>query len=123
MELSMKVRMKLSMKLSDQPLNKSDNDLKPDQDARESLLSELPDWSISVHEQSEQLQRSFRFSSYADALRFTVDIGDLAVRYGYYPTIITTYGKVTVLWHIARDGQLNENDFILAAKTSQLITV
>lgn len=110
------------MTLSDRSLNQSDNHLALGPGARAILLMELPGWSITAHEASEQLQCSFRFANYAEALRFTADIGDLAVRYGHYPTIITAYGKVTVFWHTSSDGKLNENDFILAAKTTQLIT-
>ena len=89
---------------------------------QQGLLAELPDWHIAGKTEDKQIRRTFQFINYADALKFTADIGSLAEQSGYYPTIITTYQKVTVMWHTAESGHLQLNDFILAAKTNALIT-
>ena len=115
--LSTKNRPLANRQLSDTPANQPLKD-----DEQQALLAELPAWHIAGKAEDKQVRRTFQFVNYADALKFTADIGSLAEQSGHYPTIITTYQKVTVMWHTAESGNLQLNDFILAAKTSELIT-
>ena len=90
-------------------------------DEQQALLAELPDWHIAGDDDDKQIRRTFQFKNYAEALKFTADLGALAENCGCYPTIITVYQKVTVMWHTTGSKNLQINDFILAAKTSALI--
>jgi 4a-hydroxytetrahydrobiopterin dehydratase len=90
-------------------------------DEQRALLAELPDWHIAGDAEDKQIRRTFQFTNYAEGLKFTADLGVLAENCGYYPTIITAYQKVTVMWHTTESENLQINDFILAAKTSALI--
>jgi len=53
-------------------------------------------------------------------LRFTVQVGELAEAEGHHPVIVTEWGRVTVTWWTHKIKGLHHNDFIMAAKTSQL---
>jgi 4a-hydroxytetrahydrobiopterin dehydratase len=66
------------------------------------------------------LERSYTFKNFRRALNFTNRVGDLAETEGHHPEICTSWGNVAIkLWTHAAGG-LTENDFILAAKISEL---
>jgi 4a-hydroxytetrahydrobiopterin dehydratase len=70
-------------------------------------------WSIV---EEHHLEKEYRFKNFQGALDFTCEIGGVAETEGHHPTIILTWGKVTVkIWTHKING-LSENDFILAAK-------
>ena len=63
-----------------------------------------------------QLEKTFRFKNFRQALDFTVKVGELAESEGHHPDIHLAWGKVRlVIWTHKVDG-LTESDFILAAK-------
>jgi len=82
------------------------------------LVSQLPaGWHIK--EERLYLEKSYSFSNFAEALHFTNAVGEIAEREGHHPTIILSWGKVTLqIWTHKIKG-LSENDFILAAKCDQ----
>lgn len=93
------------------------------------LLSELPGWSIEVVDeprsegeagQIPQLQKQYRFRDFAQALRFTQALGELAEAANHHPAILTEWGRVTVCWWTHKIKGLHRNDFVMAAKTDQL---
>jgi 4a-hydroxytetrahydrobiopterin dehydratase len=90
----------------------------------ESEISELkpqvPDWGIIARNGVRMLTRTFEFKDFAEALAFTVMVGELAEEEQHHPEILTEWGRVTVIWwtHAVRD--LHSNDFIMAAKTDNL---
>jgi 4a-hydroxytetrahydrobiopterin dehydratase len=55
------------------------------------------------------------------ALAFTDRIGALAEAEGHHPALLTEWGKVRVEWWTHKIGGLHRNDFIMAAKTDNLI--
>lgn len=84
------------------------------------LLKELPDWRLEVRNDEQQLECSFKFKNFAQAMAFTNDIADMAEAEKHHPAILTEWGKVTVTWWTHKIGGLHKNDFILAARTDQL---
>lgn len=86
-----------------------------------SLLEQLPDWSVEVVEGESQLCKSYRFKNFVGALAFTNQVGELAEQYNHHPALLTEWGKVEVRWWTHKIGGLHKNDFILAAKTEQLL--
>lgn len=84
------------------------------------LLPQIPEWRIEVRDRIPQLERVFRFTSFADALAFTNRVGQLAEAEGHHPAILTEWGRVTVTWWSHKIKNLHRNDFIMAAKTDQL---
>jgi 4a-hydroxytetrahydrobiopterin dehydratase len=81
---------------------------------------QVPDWQIVESSGIPQLERVFRFRTFAQALAFTVRVGQAAEEAGHHPRLITEWGRVTVNWWTHKIKGLHRNDFIMAAKTDQL---
>lgn len=63
-----------------------------------------------------QLEKSYTFKNFREALNFTNQIGEIAEEQGHHPDIFLAWGKVKVtLWTHKIKG-LSENDFIMADK-------
>lgn len=84
------------------------------------LHPQVPEWQVVVREGIPRLERTFRFRNFAEALRFTLQVGELAEAEGHHPVLLTAWGKVTVTWWTHKIRGLHRNDFIMAAKTDAL---
>ncbi len=84
------------------------------------LPPQIPDWQIVEREGEKQLERVFRFADFAQALAFTLRVGELAEEQDHHPRIITEWGKVTVRWWTHKIHGLHRNDFIMASKCDQI---
>lgn len=81
------------------------------------LLAQLNGWEV-VRE--HHLKKNYRFSNFAEALKFVNRVGDLAEEQGHHPDICFGWGNVEItIWTHKIDG-LTESDFILAAKIDEL---
>jgi 4a-hydroxytetrahydrobiopterin dehydratase len=85
------------------------------------LMREIPEWERIEQDGIPRLQRVFRFDNFADALAFTLRVGQLAEEEAHHPAIVTEYGRTTVSWWTHKIRGLHRNDFIMAAKTDQLL--
>lgn len=85
------------------------------------LIKQIPDWQPVVVDGILQLKREYTFKNFAQALAFTNQVGALAEEAGHHPALLTEWGKVTVSWWTHKIKGLHRNDFILAAKTDQLL--
>ncbi len=81
---------------------------------------QVPEWRIVEHDGIKRLERAFKFRNFAEALAFTNRVGALAEEEGHHPTLVTEWGKVTVVWFTHKIKGLHRNDFIMAAKTDRL---
>jgi 4a-hydroxytetrahydrobiopterin dehydratase len=52
---------------------------------------------------------------------FTNRVGELAEAAGHHPALLTEWGKLTVTWWSHKIKGLHRNDFILAARTDELL--
>ena len=84
------------------------------------LIRAIPDWNIEVRDGVMQLEKTFGFNNFVEALSFTNKVGELAEREGHHPTLLTEWGKTTVTWWSHKIKGLHRNDFIMSAKTDQL---
>ncbi|HIJ21461.1 MAG: 4a-hydroxytetrahydrobiopterin dehydratase [Gammaproteobacteria bacterium] len=84
------------------------------------LVRSVPEWNFETRDNILQLERSYSFPNFVDALTFTRKIGELAEQEGHHPAILTEWGKSTVTWWSHKIGGLHRNDFIMAAKTDQI---
>ena len=84
---------------------------------------QVPDWQLLERSGILRLERAYSFKNFAEALRFTNRVGELAEREGHHPALLTEWGKVTVMWWTHKIKGLHRNDFIMAAKTDQLYAV
>jgi 4a-hydroxytetrahydrobiopterin dehydratase len=84
------------------------------------LKPQIPEWQILIYDEIPRLERVFRFRNFAEALEFTVKVGELAERENHHPAILTEWAKATITWWTHAIGGLHRNDFIMAAKTNAL---
>ncbi|MBL3528969.1 MAG: 4a-hydroxytetrahydrobiopterin dehydratase [gamma proteobacterium endosymbiont of Lamellibrachia anaximandri] len=84
------------------------------------LIKKIPDWNIEVRDGIMQLEKTFSFHDFVDAVAFTNRVGELAESEGHHPALLTEWGKVTVTWWSHKIKGLHRNDFIMSAKTDQI---
>jgi len=87
----------------------------------EMWMAQLPGWRIMEVDGVQRLTRTFEFADFAAALAFTNKVGTIAEQEGHHPEILTSWGKVRVSWWTHKIYGLHANDFIMAAKTEELI--
>ncbi|MBU2711811.1 4a-hydroxytetrahydrobiopterin dehydratase [Zooshikella harenae] len=87
-----------------------------------SLLAEIPDWNIEIRDDIMQLERVFTFKNFKEALAFTNRVGEIAEEVFHHPSILTEWGQVTVTWWTHKIKGLHKNDFIMAAKTDEILS-
>jgi 4a-hydroxytetrahydrobiopterin dehydratase len=85
------------------------------------FMLQIPDWQIVEEEGEKQLLRIYKFRNFREALSFTDQIGEIAEEAGHHPAILTEWGRVTVRWWTHKINGLHKNDFVMAAKTDQLV--
>jgi 4a-hydroxytetrahydrobiopterin dehydratase len=83
------------------------------------LKPQIPEWTILEREGIQRLERVFRFGNFAEALRFSNRVGDLAEEEGHHPAILTEWGRVTVTLWTHKIRGLHRNDFVMAAKVDE----
>ena len=86
----------------------------------QSLLAELPDWSLNAD--GTAIQRSYRFRDYAEAMRFAARVAVMADAQDHHPDLWIRYGACTVSYNTHDVGGLSINDFICAAKADEYYT-
>lgn len=84
------------------------------------LQREIPEWDLVERDGIRQLERTFPFPNFKQALAFTYRVGELAEQAGHHPALLTEWGKVTVTWWTHAIKGLHKNDFILAARTNEI---
>ena len=85
----------------------------------EALMGQVPGWSLS--ETGDRLMRHFEFGDFVSALDFVNRLGVLAEAEGHHPDISFGWGYADIVFLTHKIKGLHENDFIMAAKTSDLI--
>jgi 4a-hydroxytetrahydrobiopterin dehydratase len=85
-------------------------------EARE-LLAQTPGWEL---QDGKQIERTYRFKNFREALGFVDRVGALAEEEGHHPDITFGWGYATISLHTHKIKGLHENDFIMAAKINQL---
>lgn len=80
------------------------------------LSAVVPQWHLVQEAGVAQLQRTFVFNDFAQALHFTNIVGELAELANHHPALLLEWGKLRVSWWTHTIGGLHRNDFILAAR-------
>ena len=81
-------------------------------------------WEIIQNDKKVYLlEKKFEFKNFLESQKFVIKVGTVSEEEGHHPDIIFGWGyaKINITTH-AIEG-LSENDFILAAKIDQLISV
>ena len=91
------------------------------------LLSQIgADWRVverlyPKHGTVTVLQRSYRFSDFAQAVRAAVAVGEMAEEQQHHPDLHISWGRLEVEIWTHKIGGLTESDFIFAAKCDALV--
>ena len=72
-----------------------DSPLATDEEVAE-LYPKVAEWAMTSENSIPQLQRTFSFPNFAQALAFSSSVGEAAEDEGHHPRIVTEWGKVTV---------------------------
>jgi 4a-hydroxytetrahydrobiopterin dehydratase len=84
------------------------------------LLLKCPGWQLVNEVGINQLTQTFLTKNYTRSMLFTNSVATLADTVNHHPKMIVEYGSVTVVWWSHNIKGLHKNDFIMAAKTSEL---
>lgn len=87
------------------------------------LQTQIPQWRVEQRDNIPILTREYIFKNFAEALRFTLRVGERAEAANHHPALLTEWGRVTVEWWTHKINGLHQNDFIMAAKTERLYQV
>lgn len=85
------------------------------------LLQFLPHWHRPNRNGVQQLEREFTFKNFKQAWDFTNQVAELAEQEQHHPALLLEWGKVTVTWWTHGIKGLHHNDFVMAARTDQLV--
>jgi len=84
------------------------------------LCTQVPNWQMVAINGITQLQRNFKFDNFVQAIAFANNISEIAESNDHHPTLLLSYGQVTVNWWSHSIAGLHHNDFVLAAKTDEI---
>jgi 4a-hydroxytetrahydrobiopterin dehydratase len=87
----------------------------------EEYQSQIPKWEIIEIDGVKRLIRKYMFEDFVSAIEFTNKVGELAEEEGHHPALLTEWGSVEVSWWTHKIGGLHMNDFVMAARTDQLL--
>ncbi len=81
----------------------------------------VKDWVID--EEGKNISKKFTFKDFKDALEFVNKVGAIAESEGHHPDIELGWGKVNITLTTHAIGGLSQNDFIVAAKVNNILTL
>jgi 4a-hydroxytetrahydrobiopterin dehydratase len=81
-------------------------------------LEQAPAWNLL--DDGRQIQQTFRFSNFREALGFARDVGELAEAERHHPDVAFGRGYATISLRTKKIKGLHQNDFIMAAKIDRL---
>jgi len=85
----------------------------------ENYLRNMSEWSL---EDDREIQKTFEFKDFSEAMNFMNAVAYLAEEEGHHPDIkLHDYKKVDIKISTHAIGGLSENDFILAAKIDETL--
>lgn len=105
------------MKLSEEsckPVEKGEHQLAKGKVSE--LSREVPEWSL--HDGA--IEREFKFKGFDGAMEFVNEVAEVAASEDHHPDICISYNKVNLKLTTHKIGGLSKNDFIMAAKISEL---
>lgn len=85
------------------------------------LRIEVPEWQVTEVDGIPRLERTFKLKNFIEAMAFTNKIAMTAEKEDHHPLIVTEWGRVRVQWWTHKIKGLHKNDYIMAAKTDELI--
>lgn len=77
------------------------------------MMNLVEEWTLV---DDKQIEKTFKFKNFKEALAFVNDIGKIAEEEGHHPDIELGWGRVKVKLSTHKIKGLSEADFILGAK-------
>ncbi|MAH74160.1 MAG: hypothetical protein CBC09_09350 [Cellvibrionales bacterium TMED49] len=90
--------------------------------AIDNLLSELKGWEIVTENNLCKLRCTFSCGTFLESMSLANAIAEISDDQNHHPCLMVEWGKVTVTWWTHELSGLHLNDFIMAAKCSQIAT-
>lgn len=90
-------------------------------DELKDLMRQIPEWAPVARDGVMQLEREFKFSNFKKAWALCDKVAALAEEEKHHPTLVLEWGKLTVTWWTHAIDGLHKNDFIMAARTDELL--
>jgi 4a-hydroxytetrahydrobiopterin dehydratase len=81
-------------------------------------LGQVPGWELL--DNGTKLKRTFHGGDFMSALKLANEVGELCEKEGHHPDITIGWGYCRVVFQTHKINGLHENDFIMAAKVSDL---
>ena len=75
-------------------------------------LGDVPEWT----EINGEIQRTYQFETFVDAIAFVNKVAEYAERAQHHPDILIRYSKVTLTVSTHDAGGITQNDFDLAGE-------
>ena len=88
----------------------------------EEALAGVPEWSEMSAGTSGEIQRTFQFATFRDAIAFVHQVADYAEQAQHHPNILIRYSKVTLSVNTHDAGGITAKDFELAHACDKLFT-
>lgn len=85
------------------------------------LMPEVECWDVITEESQQRLHRVFKFKNFEQALAAAQRVGEWADQVDHHPRLVIEWGLLAVTWWSHKIGGLHRNDFICAARTTELI--
>lgn len=85
------------------------------------LMSEVDGWAVITEESQQRLYRIFKFKNFEQALAAAQRVGEYADQADHHPRLVIEWGSLAVTWWSHKVGGLHRDDFICAARTSELV--
>lgn len=85
------------------------------------LMPEVDGWAVINEESQQRLHRVFKFKNFEQALAAAQRVGEYADQVDHHPRLIIEWGSLAVTWWSHKIGGLHRNDFICAARSSELV--
>lgn len=87
-------------------------------DEAEILLKQLKGWTLSGD--ARWISKEFKFKDFAEAMKFTNAVAEIAEGDAHHPDLQISWGKVTIELTTHAIKGLSENDFIIGAKVDKI---
>ncbi len=97
------------------PVQSSSNPQRLDEPEIERRLQSLPEWSHA----GDQLQRTFVFANFLEAMRFVNAISTRAEAVQHHPDILVRWNRVTLSLSTHDAGGISAKDFAFASDVDQ----
>lgn len=88
-----------------------------DSDTAREMIQQVPGWELG----DNKLTRRFKFRNFAEAMAFVNRVAALAEAEGHHPDIHVSWNRVRLDLTTHAIKGLSDNDFIMAARTNELV--